>query len=386
MFTKNFSFLAGKRLILVEINDIRIERRNGALEPIEQIASRLLAEAVRRRASDLHLVPRRYDVVVRLRLDGRLTEIGTLTKETAERIIVHFKFLAGMDIGERRRPQSGAMEVNEQGETVYLRLSTLPTLYDESLVIRLLPQRFSLPLRELSLFSHSTARLISLMQQPQGLVLLTGPTGSGKTTTLYTLLDWCQANRQRNVITLEDPVEKRNDRFLQVQINEKAGMTYASGLKAALRHDPDVLMVGEIRDQDTAVIAVRSALSGHFVVSTMHAADAVGAVYRLREFGVSPRDLAETLLAVSAQRLVELRCPLCGDACHLSCRRLGRRRRTAIHELLYGAALGEVIDSLTSESRKRRPAYLTLARLVRKGMALGYLPSRTLELVGGDER
>lgn len=357
-----------------------VERRECALNGIEQVADRLLAEAVQRRASDLHLIPRRHDAVVRLRLDGMLVDAGTLPKETAERVIVHFKFLAGMDIGERRRPQSGAMEVNESGETVHLRLSTLPTLYDESLVIRLLPQSFSLPLRKLSLFSRSTALLFSFMQQPQGLVLLTGPTGSGKTTTLYTLLDVCQAERQRNIITLEDPVEKRNDRFLQVQINEKAGVTYAASLKAALRHDPDVLMVGEIRDHDTAAIAVQSSLTGHLVVSTMHAADAVGAVHRLREFGIPPGDLAETLLAVSAQRLVELCCPLCGDDCHPSCRRLGRSRRAAVHELLYGPALLDTIHSPAGGQRRR---HVTLARLIRKGIALGYLPARALELAGG---
>ncbi|MES0855513.1 competence type IV pilus ATPase ComGA [Geobacillus sp. G4] len=356
------------------------------LNEIEQTANRLLAEAVQRRASDLHLVPRRHDAAVRLRLDGMLVDVGVLPKETAERLIVHFKFLAGMDIGERRRPQSGAMEVTEFGETVYLRLSTLPTLYDESLVIRLLPQRLSLPLRELSLFSRSTARLFSFMQHPQGLVLLTGPTGSGKTTTLYTLLDLCQAERQRNIITLEDPIEKQNERLLQVQINEKAGITYAAGLKAALRHDPDVLMVGEIRDHDTAAIAIRSALSGHLVVSTMHAADAVGAVYRLHEFGIPIADLAETLLAVSAQRLVELCCPLCGDDCHPSCGRLGRRRRTAVYELLYGSALEDVIRSLTDGRGKPKRPYMTLVRLIRKGIALGYLPVRMLELVGGGER
>jgi len=385
--SRNIFFDSGRKAGNVRRNiDQPVERREYALDDIEQVANRLLVEAVQRRASDLHLVPRRHDAAIRLRLDGMLIDVGTLPKETAERVIVHFKFLAGMDIGERRRPQSGAMEVNESGETVYLRLSTLPTLYDESLVIRLLPQRFSLPLRELSLFSHSTARLFSFMQQPQGLVLLTGPTGSGKTTTLYTLLDVCQAERQRNIITLEDPIEKRNDRFLQVQINEKAGITYAASLKAALRHDPDVLMVGEIRDHDTAAIAVRSALTGHLVVSTMHAADAVGAVYRLHEFGVPPGDLAETLLAVSAQRLVELCCPLCGDDCHPACSRLQRRRRAAVHELLYGPALLDAIRSLSGGDGRRLRRHMTLVCLIRKGIALGYLPARALELVGGGGR
>ncbi|KYD12398.1 hypothetical protein B4119_2904 [Parageobacillus caldoxylosilyticus] len=213
------------------------------MNEIEYLADRLLMEAGLLRVSDIHIVPRKNDAVVRFRLDGLLMEKATLTKETCERLITHFKFLAGMDIGERRRPQSGAMETNQQGEIISLRLSTLPTFYDESLVIRLLPQSFFLPQSQISLFAHSTNILLSLFQQPQGLIICTGPTGSGKTTTLYALLRICQEKWHRNVITLEDPVEKRIDNLLQVQINEKAGITYAVGLKAALRHDPDVIML-----------------------------------------------------------------------------------------------------------------------------------------------
>jgi competence protein ComGA len=354
------------------------------MNEIEYLADRLLKEAGLLRVSDIHIVPRKNDAVVRFRLDGLLMEKGTLTKETCERLITHFKFLAGMDIGERRRPQSGAMETNQQGEIIYLRLSTLPTLYDESLVIRLLPQSFFLPQSQLSLFSRSTNTLLFLFQQPQGLVIFTGPTGSGKTTTLYTLLRICQEKRHRNVITLEDPVEKRIDNLLQVQINEKAGITYAAGLKAALRHDPDVIMVGEIRDAETAKIAVRSAMTGHLIVSTMHTNNAVGAIYRLREFGIPLEDIEQTLLAVTAQRLVDLLCPFCGEQCLPVCRQYRKMRRVAVHELLYGNALSDAIQSVQTGSKLCR--YYTLENIIRKGVALGFLPAHALAVVKGGEK
>jgi competence protein ComGA len=351
------------------------------MNKIEYLADRLLTEAGLLRVSDIHIVPRKNDAVVRFRLDGLLMEKATLTKETCERLITHFKFLAGMDIGERRRPQSGAMETNQQGEILYLRLSTLPTSYDESLVIRLLPQNFFLPQSQLSLFTHSTNILLSLFQQPQGLILFTGPTGSGKTTTLYTLLRVCQEEWNRNVITLEDPVEKRIDNLLQVQINEKAGITYAAGLKAALRHDPDVIMVGEIRDVETAKIAVRSAMTGHLIVSTMHTKNAVGAIYRLREFGIPLEDIEQTLLAVTAQRLVDLFCPFCGEHCSLFCRQYRKVRRVAVHELLYGNALSDAIQSVQTKNKLCR--YYSLENMIRKGVALGFLPAHTLAVVKG---
>ncbi|GMN98043.1 competence type IV pilus ATPase ComGA [Parageobacillus thermoglucosidasius] len=346
------------------------------MNEIEYLADRLIKEASVLRVSDIHIVPRKDDAAVRFRLDGLLMEKEVLTKEICDRLITHFKFLAGMDIGERRRPQSGAMETKQQGEIIHLRLSTLPTSYDESLVIRLLPQNLFLPLSQLSLFANAAKTLLSLFQQPQGLIIFTGPAGSGKTTTLYTLLRVCQSKWNRNVITLEDPVEKRIDNILQVQINEKAGITYANGLKAALRHDPNIIMIGEIRDAETAKIAVRSSMTGHLIASTMHTKNAVGAIYRLREFGIPLHDIEQTLLAVTAQRLVDLVCPFCGEHCSPFCRKHRHIRRAAVHELLYGDALSDAIQSVQNGRKTYR--YYTLQNVIRKGVALGFLPPRLL--------
>ncbi|KYD25741.1 competence type IV pilus ATPase ComGA [Parageobacillus toebii] len=346
------------------------------MNEIEYVADRLIKEASLLHVSDVHIVPRKDDAIVRFRLDGLLMEKEALTKEMCERLITHFKFLAGMDIGERRRPQSGAMEARHQEEIIHLRLSTLPTSYDESLVIRLLPQNFFIPRSQLSLFANATKTLLSLFRQPQGLIIFTGPTGSGKTSTLYTLLRICQYEWHRNVITLEDPVEKRIDNILQVQINEKAGITYTTGLKAVLRHDPDVIMIGEIRDAETAKIAVRSAMTGHLIATTMHTKNAVGAIYRLREFGIPLGDIEQTLLAVVAQRLVDLVCPFCGEHCSIFCRKHRPIRRAAVHELLYGNALSNAIQSV--QTKEKTHHYYTLQHVIRKGVALGFLPAHLL--------
>ena len=212
-----------------------------------------------------------------------------------------------MDIGEKRRPQNGAITITLEDKVVGLRLSTLPTAYLESLVIRLIPQYNILPLEQLSLFPNTAHRLISLLKHSHGMIIFTGPTGSGKTTTLYSLLHHTQELLNRNVITLEDPIENQSEKMLQVQINEKAGITYAVGLKAALRHDPDVIMVGEIRDAETAKIAIRASLTGHLILTTMHSRDAEGAIFRLLEFGVSWLEIQQSVIAVTAQRLVELK-------------------------------------------------------------------------------
>ena len=347
------------------------------MNKIEKFADRLLAEAAALRVSDIHIVPQKRHAVVRFRLDGALLVRETLSKETCERLIAHFKFLADMDIGERRRPQNGSMEIEIGLEPVNLRLSTLPTAYDESLVIRLLPHNSFFPLYQISLFPNTTKNLISLLQHPNGLMIFTGPTGSGKTTTLYTLLDVCKTTFNRNIITLEDPIEKRTDNVLQVQVNEKAGLTFAAGLKAILRHDPDVIMVGEIRDAETARIAVRAALTGHLVLSTMHTKNAIGAIYRLMEYNISLRELEQTLLAVAAQRLVELKCPFCEDGCHPFCRQRRKVRRAGVFELLHGEPLVYAIQEARGEKAVYR--YRTLRDVVKKGIALGFLAPHVLE-------
>lgn len=354
----------------------RKEGQNKQMNEIEQLADRLIKEASVLKASDIHVVPRREDAVIQFRVDGVLSRKEILTKEKCERLVAHFKFLAGMDIGERRRPQSGAMEIKQNDMIVSLRLSTLPTVYDESLVIRLLPHDSFLPLSQLSLFPNTTKKLLSLLHHSHGLMIFTGPTGSGKTTTLYTLLRVCQDKWNRNVITLEDPIEKKTDHVLQVQVNEKAGITYATGLKAILRHDPDVIMVGEIRDAETARITVRAALTGHLVLSTLHTNNALGAIYRLREFGIPWQDIEQTLLAVAAQRLVDIRCPLCQENCSPFCRNKRKVRRAAIYELLYGKALMKAIQAARGEKVTYR--YETLDDVIKKGIALGFLSPHLL--------
>lgn len=345
--------------------------RGERMNDVEKVADRLVREASALQASDIHIVPKKDGAIVQFRLDGVLVMKEKLPKDLHERLVAHFKFLADMDIGERRRPQNGAMEMEIDSGIISLRLSTLPTFYDESLVIRLLPQDSFLPLSQLSLFPSATKKLLSFLHHSHGLIIFTGPTGSGKTTTLYTLLRVCQDEWNRNVITLEDPIEKRTENVLQVQVNEKAGITYATGLKAILRHDPDVIMVGEIRDAETAKISVRAALTGHLVLTTMHTKNAVGAIYRLLEFDVSLQEIEQTLLAVTAQRLVELVCPFCGEACSPFCRRQRSVRRAAIYEWLYGEALGKAIEEARGEHVTYR--YPTLPQMIKKGIALGFL-------------
>lgn len=213
------------------------------MSSIELLANRIIKDAVRNHASDVHIIPRKHDTLIQLRMANRLMPRMYLPQEECDRLISHFKFTASMDIGERRRPQSGSLSVKIDGHQVGLRLSTLPANQYESLVIRILPQQSQIPFFHISLFPSMTRKLLALLQHAHGLIIFTGPTGCGKTTTLYSLLNESFHLYNRNVITLEDPIEKENDFVLQVQVNEKAGVTYASGLKAILRHDPDMIVV-----------------------------------------------------------------------------------------------------------------------------------------------
>lgn len=339
---------------------------------IEQLADQVVADAVRRDASDIHITPKKNNYHIQLRVANTLFSYLKLRKEICERLVSHFKFAASMDIGERRRPQSGAYSCYVDDRLVGLRLSTLPSTHSESLVIRLLPQYEKIPFREISLFPATTRKLLSLLKYSHGLILFTGPTGSGKTTTLYSLINESVQVFHRHVITLEDPVEKDTENFLQVQVNEKAGITYATGLKAILRHDPDVIMVGEIRDAETAEIAIRAALTGHLVLSSMHTRDTRGAIYRLLEFGVTIQEIEQSLLAVTAQRLVELRCPFCfTENCSPSCSSNWRGKRASVFEILDGKPLQAIIAE--AKGNKVDYHYLKLKDAIKKGIALGFV-------------
>ncbi|WP_062104690.1 competence type IV pilus ATPase ComGA [Bacillus niameyensis] len=339
---------------------------------IEKIANALISQALYYDATDVHIAPRSKTYLIEFRINGSLSSHKKISHQLGERLISHFKFMASMDIGEKRKPQSGSLQSHFFGTFTSLRISTLPTAKSqESIVIRILHQHQSLSLEKLSLFPSSIKILQSFMFQAHGLILFTGPTGSGKSTTMFSLAEYCSIHLHRRVITLEDPVEKQNDYFLQVQVNEKAGIGFQSGLKAILRHDPDVIMIGEIRDAETAMIAVRAAMTGHLVLSSIHTRNAVGALYRLLEFGIKEYEIEQTLLAVTGQRLVSIKCPFCGFNCSKYCIRPNHLKRTGIYEMLHGYVLTQAMNDLRKGGDPF--AYNKLQKLIAKGVALGYI-------------
>ncbi|WLR49769.1 competence type IV pilus ATPase ComGA [Bacillus tianshenii] len=344
---------------------------------IEKLSLHILESALSSNASDIHFTPSSEKTTVSFRIDGRLYQHSSLGIETTNKLVSHYKFISGMDIGERRRPQSGALMSIVKHERVYLRFSSLPTVHgNEGLVIRLIPQNRQISLKQIALFPNDLKHLLRLLHVPNGLFLITGPTGSGKTTTLYALLKAASEQFHAQILTLEDPVERYDPAFTQVQMNEKAGLTYEAGIMAAMRHDPDVLVIGEIRDAQTAKMAVRAAYTGHLVISTLHTKRAVEAVYRLLELGVPRVDLEQTLVGVAAQELVELQCPFCSEVCSVHCRKLRGGRRAGIFELLMDQSLQNLFLQLKGE---KDPFHLPcFTDQIRKGIALGYLSESLL--------
>ncbi|MCR2820386.1 competence type IV pilus ATPase ComGA [Lederbergia panacisoli] len=344
---------------------------------IKRKADLLLTEALQDNATDVHITPNSENYLVQFRMNGKLSTIKNFSLEVGERLISHFKFMASMDIGETRKPQSGSLQTIVTRLETSLRISTLPSAHSkESIAIRILPQQ-SLFLNHLSLFPSSIDLLTSKMIKASGMMIVTGPTGSGKSTTMYALAQYCSGYLNRHVISLEDPVEKIHDHILQVQVNEKAGISFSSGLKAILRHDPDIILVGEIRDAETAKVAVRAAMTGHLVLTSLHSRDTKGAITRLLELGVGKHELEQTLLAITAQRLVSIKCPYCGANCSKYCKSQYRGKRTGLYEILQGKALSLALKETREEVGKYR--YETLQYLIRKGIALGYLASEEYE-------
>lgn len=293
----------------------RFDRNNadGTELPIVRLADQLLAQAVQMRATDLHVQPEESDLAVRLRIDGQLRTVHHLPIDVHLPLLTRIKVLAGLDISERRLPQDGKIELALGERRIDLRVSTFPTIHGENLVMRILDHsQILLGFAELGFRSDDQERLERLVSRPSGILLIAGPTGSGKTTTLYAALK--RVDRERlNIMTLEDPVEYRLPGIRQAQVLEKAGFTFAAGLRALLRQDPDVLLVGEIRDRETAEIAGRAALTGHLVLSTLHTRSALGAVTRLRDMGVEDYLVASTLIGVVSQRLVRRICQACSE-------------------------------------------------------------------------
>ncbi len=281
--------------------------------PAVQLVNQILNQAIKAKASDVHVEPGEKRLKIRYRIDGVLHDIMSQSPKMAPSIASRFKVLGNMDIAERRIPQDGRMTFKSQGFIADIRIATLPTVFGEKITLRIVDRNSKLlTLDKLGMPEKQRTGFYKAISFPYGFILITGPTGSGKSTTLYAALSRLNSS-DKNIITLEDPVERRIEGLNQIQINERAGLLFSSGLRSILRSDPDIVMVGEIRDKETAKIAVESALTGHLVLSTLHTNNSAGALTRLGEMGVEPYLSASSLIGVVAQRLVRVLCKECKE-------------------------------------------------------------------------
>ena len=299
-----------------DTDDLEHLRDMASEAPVIRLVNAMVAQAVEKRASDIHLEPFEKEFRVRFRIDGVLVNQDPPPRELKAAIISRVKLMARLNIAERRMPQDGRIKVKTLGREVDLRVSTLPTLYGESVVMRLLDRSAGdfYDLEKLGFDEHMLSRMGYYTSLPHGIFLVTGPTGSGKSTTLYSALKRINQS-DKKIITIEDPVEYQMDGINQIHVNTQIGLTFSAGLRHIVRQDPDVIMIGEVRDRETADIAIRSALTGHFVYSTLHTNDAPSAITRLSDMGVENFLMTSSLVAVLAQRLVRVICPKCKDIC-----------------------------------------------------------------------
>lgn len=293
--------------------DTEQEMLEVATAPIVKLINSIIEQAMRSKASDIHIEPSANDIRVRFRVDGDLNEIMVLPRSNLSAIVTRIKIIGKMDIAEKRIPQDGRVEMKFNDNEVDLRISSLPTVYGEKVVIRILDKsNFNFTKEGLGFSEGDLEKLNRMIAQPYGMMLVTGPTGSGKSTTLYTVLRELNVP-SKNVITVEDPVEYKLKGINQVQVNPKAGLTFASGLRSILRQDPDTIMIGEIRDAETAEIAVRAAITGHLVLSTLHTNDSPSTVARLIDMGLEPYLVSSAIIGIISQRLVKVLCPKCKE-------------------------------------------------------------------------
>ena len=281
--------------------------------PIIKFVNALFYQAIKKRASDIHIEVQEKRGEVRFRIDGMLVKNADLDKKVVNLIISRIKVISNLDISEKRLPQDGRTQIKIAGETLDVRVSVLPTFYGERVVMRLLMQSSQIPpIEDLGFDETIMGDIKKLLRSSHGIILVTGPTGSGKTTSLHSFLREVESP-EKNIMTVEDPVEYKSDSISQIQVNEKVGLTFASALRSILRQDPDVIMIGEIRDEETASIAVRAALTGHLVFSTLHTNSAAATISRLVDMGIEPFLISSSLLGILAQRLVRRLCPHCKE-------------------------------------------------------------------------
>ena len=376
----------GKEVDLAEVaaNVIDLGADDTANAPIVRLVTALMEQAVSMRASDVHVEPMATQVRVRVRVDGRLSQVLQAPASAAGPIVARLKIISGLNIAERRVPQDGRFNIRVLDREIDIRISILPTVHGEKVVMRLLDRNtFLVPKAKLGFTERNLKLFDELLTAPHGIVLVTGPTGSGKSTTLYTML--AEINKTSdNIITIEDPVEFMIEGLNQVHVNAKAGMDFAAGLRSMLRQDPDVIMIGEIRDAETVEIAVRAAITGHLVLSTIHTNDTVSTVYRLIDMGIPSYMIAASVVGIVAQRLLRVICPKCkasytpnkneldmagievwsasemtfykGMGCP-ECNQQGYKGRMAVHEILvFDSTLRELIHNNASVGDLRKHA------------------------------
>lgn len=303
--------------------------------PVVKLVDLILGQAIEERASDIHIEPFKERISLRYRIDGRLYEIPPPAKHLHLPILSRIKILSNLNIAEKRLPQGGAFMVKVKDRTIDIRVSTIPTIYGEKMVLRILDKSsVNLDLSALGFDEKQLVDFRKAIKSPFGLIFLTGPTGSGKTTTLYAALNEMR-NTQKNIVTIEDPVEYRLDGVNQVQVKPEIGLSFAEALRSFLRQDPDIMLVGEVRDLETAQICIRSALTGHLVLSTLHTNDAASAITRLIDIGIEPYLLLPSLIMIVAQRLVRLLCPHCKEAYEPTVDKIGDIKLQA--DLIYRA-------------------------------------------------
>ena len=393
-----------------EIVDAAKLAKDTKLAPVVRLVNLILSGAAKQGASDIHIEPKGEYLQVRQRIDGLLQDVFKIPKHLQDSTISRIKIISGMDISDRRRSQDGRSQLRFEGKRIDLRVSTLPTQFGEKVVIRLLDQRRSqMTMNQMDLTPDNVRVLQSLLLRPQGMILVTGPTGSGKSSTLYTSLNWVKSPTN-NIITVEDPIEYQLEGVNQVQINTKAGVTFAGGLRSILRQDPNIILVGEIRDQETAGIALEAAQTGHLLLSTLHTNDAPGTISRLFDLGIEPFLVAAALIGILAQRLVRRTCPSCatpqdpspaalekiggidrlpaqgkwlaGRGCS-ECGKSGFKGRLAVHELLQvNDELRELITRRAPEHEIRRAARTAGMRtLLEDGLAKAAQGLTTVEAI-----
>lgn len=359
--------------------------------PVIRMINSLLKQASRDGASDIHLEAFERKSIVRFRIDGDLRDIVEMRRDLHAALVSRIKIMASMDIAEKRIPQDGRISLRFGGRAIDVRVSTLPTAHGERVVLRLLEKNYQrLDLLALGMAEDTFEQFNQLIHRPHGIVLVTGPTGSGKTTTLYGALLRLR-NKSNNIMTVEDPIEYNLDGIGQTQVNSRIDMSFARALRAILRQDPDIVMIGEIRDLETAQIAVQASLTGHLVLATLHTNDASSAITRLIDMGIEPFLLSSSLLGVLGQRLIRMTCSGCGgQGCHL-CGQSGYSGRAGIYELmLTNEKIRELIHQCASETELRKQALLggmrTLAEDGKRWIASGKsTPEEIIRVVGDIE-